>query len=208
MKYAYLYMAILVLVIALGCSKGPETPSQTTEPSSQDSAMIDDESDAEETSAESSEPASYDLSSEEAEKAVDFEQGKKTRISTPYKIIQVGDTYVFGVGIKNVMPREQRFRLKVHFKEAKTTGGLATLIDVADDDTMLSWMGNNRFTTVELGPGESTAEPLIVEVKPTIGPGESTIPGSYVFDVLIEYESSPRFWDSYEENILTIKVKE
>ncbi|MBU0535681.1 MAG: hypothetical protein KKE20_01855 [Nanoarchaeota archaeon] len=204
MKYAYLYAILIILVVAIGCGKGPDTVTSTPTADSGTGAQQTQQT------AQTTQTAavSYELSSEEEAKATQFEQAKKTMISTPYKIMQVGDVYVFGLGIKNVMPKEGNFRVALHFKEAKTTGGVATLIEGTEDDAMITWLGKNRFGIEKIGSGQEKVLPLIVEVKPTIGPGENTIPGSYVFDVMVEYESTPQFWDTYQENTLTIKVKE
>ena len=203
MKYAYVFMILLILLVAAGCSKGEETVGPTAAPAAGGGAAASSQQTAQPSAA-----ASYDLGSDEAAKALDFESSKKTRISTSFKIMQVGEVYVFGVGVKNMMPKGANFKLDVHFREGKTSGGLATLIEEADEDTMLGWIGKNRFSTFSIpGNGEKVV-PIIMEVNPQIGQGESTMPGSYAFDVIVNYESSPQFWDPYEENILTIKVKE
>ncbi|MFC1753765.1 hypothetical protein ACFL96_10300 [Thermoproteota archaeon] len=216
MKYTYLYIALIILILVIGCSKAPadtgDSDADDTISGSQtqaDSQPADDTTDtAPAGTADAAPDDSYALSSEEEAKAKNFESGRKTMISTPYKIMQVGDVYVFGVGIKNILPGEYNFRIQLHFSEAKTTGGLATLMEGTDEDTMLGWMGKNRFSQIKIAPNEETVVPLIVYVGSDIGPGESTGPGSYDFDIGVEYESNPHFWEEYETNVLTIKVKE
>ncbi len=205
MKHIYLYAFILVLTVIVGCSSGQDTAVTPSQDSSQDGG----EGASASSGAQDQPPSqSYELSQEERNKALEFEQGKKTKLSTNYRIMEEGDVYVFGLGIKNVMPKEKNFKIDIYFKEAKTTGGLATPISEADKDTMLSWAGRNRFSNVEMEGNSETVIPVTMEVTPQIGPGEETIPGSYVFTIDVDYESSPRFWDDYSEEDLTIKVKE
>lgn len=202
MRYIYLYAIMLVLVVAIGCSKGGDvvSPSKTTSGQTATGAGSVADSSAANT-------VSYELTPEEESKATSFEQGKKTVISTGYKIMNVGDAYVFAIGIKNVIPKDTNFKIVPHFGGAKTTGGVATLIPEANEDVMLEWLGRNRFSIIKIGANGQTVVPLIVEVKSDIGPGKTIVPGSYNFDIDVMYESSSQFWDEYSAEVLAIKVK-
>ena len=132
--------------------------------------------------------------------------GEKVAVSTPLKMMNIGDVYTFAVGIKNIYPNPKNFRLNPKFDNAKTSG-LANLIHT--DSAIDSWLGRNRFESFTLASGEQKIVPLIVEVGPEIAADSETIPGSYTFEVIFEIESSPRFWDKYNtgEDPLVIKIK-
>ncbi|PIN86543.1 hypothetical protein COV19_04610 [Candidatus Woesearchaeota archaeon CG10_big_fil_rev_8_21_14_0_10_44_13] len=147
------------------------------------------------------------LSAQEQKLAEDkMKTGERVAVSTSMKYLNVGDVYTFGVGIKNGNPTTNNFRLKPNLDDAKSPG-ISNLIHT--DATIDNWLARNRFDTIQLKAGESRVVPLIIEVGPEISTSSKTVPGSYTFEVLVEYESSPRFWDRYNDDgdLLTIKIK-
>lgn len=150
---------------------------------------------------------SASLSSFEESAARDKLKGvDKVSVGTPYKILSIGETYAFGAGVINSYPKETNFRLAIRFSEAKTTGGLATLIP-GIDDTIYGWLSQSKFKTITVGSGEKAVMPIIVSVGPKISGSQDTIAGSYTFDVKVEYEKTPQFWDTYGQQKLVIKIK-
>jgi len=153
-------------------------------------------------------PASTALSAAESDLSKEkLKKGERVAISTPFKMMSKGGVYVFAVGIKNIYPKEYNFKLNPNLDDAKSTG-LANLIHT--DQTIIdTWLGQNRFTTFSLGSQEEKIIPLIVEVGSEVAAGDETVPGSYTFEVVVEYEVNSRFWDRYNvgADYLTIKVK-
>ncbi|MCX6706636.1 MAG: hypothetical protein NT001_00665 [Candidatus Woesearchaeota archaeon] len=195
-QYVYALLLICVLLIA-GCGKISEPVSagaQQTAPS------------AAQTPAATSQPVSLELTSAESAKALSrLDLASKSVISTPSMVMKIGDNYVFGIGIVNVMPKSNNFKVVLHFKEAKSNG-LATLLEGVDDNTMLDWIGKSRLSIITLDSQEKKVIPLVVEVLPQMGPGKKTEPGSYVFDVDTQYETSMGSWETYALNTLTVRV--
>lgn len=196
MKNQYVYALLLVCVLLIaGCGKSPEPVSssagaQQTAPSAATTA---------------SQPVSLELTSDESAKALSrLDIMSKSVISTPSKVVNLGETYVFGVGIINAMPKSNNFKVVIHFKEAKSKG-LATLLEGVDDNTMLDWVSKSKLSVIKLDSQEKKVLPLVVEVLPNMGPGKATEPGSYVFDVDTQYETQYG-WESYALNILTVRV--
>ena len=155
-------------------------------------------------------PSTTSMTLSESEKtlALDkLDKGERVAVSTPYKVMGVGDTYVFAVAVKNIYPKAYNFRLKPKINDAKSTG-LANLIHT--DDTIENWLANNRFETFSLDMQGEKVVPLIVTVGPDVAVDQKTIAGSYTFEIVFEYEPNSRFWEKYNtgEDLLVIKVKE
>jgi hypothetical protein len=199
MKNQYIYALLLVCVLFIaGCGN-------SSTPASSAGAQQTAPSTAAQTPAAASQPVSLELTSAEEGKALArLDIASKSVISTPSKVVNLGETYVFGVGIINVMPKTNNFKMVIHFKEAKSKG-LATLLEGVDDNTMLDWVSKSKLSIVKLDSQEKQVLPLVVQVLPNMGPGKATEPGSYVFDVDTQYETQYG-WETYALNTLTIRV--
>jgi len=124
------------------------------------------------------------------------------------KIMAVGDAYVFGLGIKNIYPQEENFRIKFRVVDAKaTSGGLSNL--VTTDETIDGWLARNRFGVITIPNMGEKIVPIIVEVGPKVSVTQDTVTGTYTFEILVEYEKTSQFWDRYDaaEHLLAIKVR-
>lgn len=203
-KELLILLAVLSLAL-MGCSNKSETVSGTST-GSQDQGVAQT-SDGSQQAAQSNNLMVTTLFDAEKSLSSDkLKKGERVAVSTPLKMMNVGDVYTFGVGIKNIYPNPKNFRLKPVLDDAKSTG-LANLIHT--DDTIEGWLARNRFETFTLQSGEEKVVPFIVEVGPEVAAGGKTVPGSYTFDVAFEIETTPRFWDKYNEgqDPLVIKVK-
>ncbi|MFO8016614.1 MAG: hypothetical protein R6U32_05910 [Candidatus Woesearchaeota archaeon] len=215
----YVISVIAILTILSGCGNGntvvtpdSEGDDQQAETGAQDSTASYDsgssaEGDSQDSASEEASDVSMELSADERNLAEErLDKGERVALSTPYKIMEIGDSYVFAVGIKNIYPNTKRFRLDLEIEDAKTSG-LSNLIHT--DETIYNWFSRNTFSTFTLDDSEEKIVPLIVEVGPYVAEGEETVPGSYTFDITFEYETSDGFWDNYNtgQDLLTIKVK-
>ena len=203
----YIAVFLLMFFTATGCGSGDKGAVQ--QPAGDDSVTGADGAggSAATPPAASGSAASTELTSEEKAKAEEkLSTATKAVLGTPFKIMSLGETYVFGLGITNVFPKEKKFKMAVRLREAKTSGGVATLIP-GIDETIEDWLSKNKFKTITIGSGEETVVPIIVTVGPKISATQATIAGSYAFDVNVEYEQSDQFFDDYVELDLTVKVK-
>jgi hypothetical protein len=95
-----------------------------------------------------------------------------------YRKLGYGDTFVFGVGVQNIMNYEDIFMIKVTFNKAydKYMNTIET-----DEETMNSWVksANEEFT---LAPTDKKTVPIVLEVG-NMRPGTKPITGTYVFSV-------------------------
>ncbi|MCX8147129.1 MAG: hypothetical protein N3D84_01530 [Candidatus Woesearchaeota archaeon] len=195
-------LVIFSIVVFSGCNKEEVLVSEKVQGGSSTGAVESPTKAAEE------KQVSYSLTSEEEKKLFEIlNPGKKTALSTSYKTMSIGDVYVFAIGITNIFPDEKSYKIEVEFKEGKeNVGGIANLItDI--DDTIYTWFAKNKFEVKKLKSEEQAVIPLIVEIKPKIGANKNTVVGTYNFDIKVMYESSPQFWDLYESNLLSIRVK-
>lgn len=203
MEYKHLFVLAALLILVAGCgSKEPGSTVVTSQPTQGSGSQ-------ETTTEQPAAPTNIVLTMSEAEKSLAEEKlkkGQKVAVSTPMKIMAVGDVYTFAVGIKNTYPNPKNFRLKPVLDDAKSTG-LSNLIST--DETIENWLARTNFSPFELGGAEQKIVPFIVEVGPEVAVGAATGPGSYTFDVEFEIESTPGFWDKYNtgEDLLVIKVK-
>lgn len=206
MRYALLVLIAVISLLLAGCSDKGGT--EVVIPEDTSSGAATQAATATSQASTTTSTTSLTLSpAEEALAADKLKKGERVSVSTPYKVMSVGDIYVFAVGVKNIYPKTYNFRLRPNFDNAKSSG-LANIIHT--DDTVESWIARNSFTSFALENGEERIVPLIVEVKPKVAETQDTIPGSYTFEIVFEYEKISRFWEKYNtgEDLLVIKVKE
>lgn len=206
MRY-WLFVLIAVLSLAIAGCGGKDSGSQTVAGGSTPSPGSSDNTAAGTGAATQPGLMVTTLSAAEQKLAEDkIKTGQRVAVSTPMKIMAVGDVYTFAVGVKNIYPKTYTFRLKPKLLDAKSPG-LSNLIHT--DETIEEWLARNNFETFQIDMAQSKVVPLIIEVGKDISSTSKTVPGSYTFEVVVEYESSPRFWDKYNtgEDPLVIKIK-
>jgi hypothetical protein len=162
-----------------------------------------------EESAETSEPIDYTLS--DAEKALlqeRFTPALRAVVSNPLiKDMNPGDVYVAGLAVRNILGgAEHEFVVTIKFREAKDFSG--SILET-DDALIQAWMSKNLYTTYTLERSEEVILPVIIEVGETITDrGGPTLPGTYIFDVYVDYVTNQGNTDEYEKLLLTVQITE
>ena len=78
-----------------------------------------------------------------------------------------------------------------------------------NDELIQAWMSKNLYTTYTLERSEELVLPLIIEVGETItNAGGPTLPGTYIYDIYIDYVTNSGSTDEYEKLLLTVQVAE
>ncbi len=137
-----------------------------------------------------------------------FTPAMRSVLSTPIvKELHSGDVYVAGLAIRNILGSYgHEFVVTIKFREAKDFSGS---IIPTDDYLIQAWMSKNLFTTYILERGEELILPLIIDVGDTITEkGDPTLPGTYIYDVYVDYVTSTGSTDEYEKLLLTVQVVE
>ncbi len=187
------------------CSVTEETAEETmTETPLQEEAVVESS-----TAEEVSEFVDYTMS--DAEKALleeRFTPSTRAVLSTPLiKNLHPGDVYVAGLAIRNILgSADHDFVVTIKFREAKDFSG--SILET-DDKLIQAWMSKNLYTPYTLERGGELVLPLIVEVSDTItDEGGPTLPGTYIFDVYIDYITNQANTNEYEKLLLTVQVTE
>lgn len=179
----------------------PETEAVVEESISEESA--------EEAVEEELEAVDYTLSeSEEALLEERFGPSERAVLSTPLvKNMQPGDVYVAGLAIRNILGSAVHdFVVTIKFREAKDFSG--SILET-DDALIQAWVSKNLYTTYTLERSEELVLPLIIEVGDTItDAGGPTLPGTYIYDVYVDYVTNQGNTDEYEKLLLTVQVAE
>lgn len=181
---------------------GEETSSDVSEESASEEAAAEE-------SAESSEAVDYTLY--DAEKALleeRFTPAIRAVLSTPLvKNMNPGDVYVAGLAIRNILGADDHdFVVTIKFREAKDFSGS---IIPTDDALVQAWFSKNLYTPYTLERSEELILPVIIEVGDTItNEGGPTLPGTYIFDVYVDYVTNSGSTDEYEKLLLTVQVAE
>jgi len=100
--------------------------------------------------------------------------------------LDLGETYVFALGITNTMTTTETFLVDVVFVKAEHMNTNA--IEEADEATILQWFEKNDWGEYTLDQYEEAPVPVGVTVGDFIASGESTPPGNYYFKVVITYK--------------------
>ena len=223
MKKIKIGILVVVLLFIFGCgrtgepvvyvcedgsevSSPGECTSATIEPMEEfDSDEQDEEIDVQDTEDEG---ADYTLSDDERALLEErFTASTRAVLSTPLiKDLDIGDTYVAGLAIRNILGSPHDFVVTLKFREAKDYSGS---IIPTDDALVQAWLGKNLYTAYTLDMNEEVILPLIIEVGDTLTEdGDPVVPGTYIYDVYIDYVTNSEATDEYEKLLLTVQVAE
>ncbi len=228
MKIKYVCLSVFLVFLFLGgcgtkivyvCSDGtevtdtalcPTTAEITTEEIVEEvSSEESGEEAATEESAETSEQTDYTLSdAEEALLQERFTPAIRAVLSNPLiKDMHLGDVYVAGLALRNILgAADHDFVITIKFREAKDFSG--SILET-DDALIQAWMSKNLYTPYTLERSEEVILPVIIEVGETItDAGGPTLPGTYIFDVYVDYVTNQGNTDEYEKLLLTVQVVE
>ncbi len=220
MKQVFLFCIFVLALFLIGCrpekvyvcADGSEVSDTSLCPSAEAAEETADVAEivAEESTVEESVEAEVqDYTLSDSEKALlDTRMQSNTRatLSTPLvKNLHPGDVYVAGVGIQNIIG-DHDFVVTIKFREAKDFSG--SILET-DDALIQAWMSKNLYTTYTLERSEELVLPLIIEVGDTItNAGGPTLPGTYIYDVYVDYITNSGNTDEYEKLLLTVQVAE
>lgn len=154
------------------------------------------------------EQADYTLSAEERALLEErFTASTRAVLSTPLvKNLNPGDLYVAGLAIRNMLGSPHDFVVTLKFREAKDYSGS---IVPTDDVLVQAWLGKNLYTPYTLDRSEEVILPLIIEVGDILTEkGDPVVPGTYIYDVYIDYVTNSEATDEYEKLLLTVQVAE
>lgn len=225
MKRTYLFCIFVVALFLVGCgtekvyicADGSEVsdaalcPSEETEEDAVETETIVEESSVEQIAEEEAKEVQQDYTLSDSEKALldsRMESNTRAALSTPLvKNLAIGDVYVAGLGIRNILGSvEHDFVVTIKFREAKDFSG--SILET-DDSFIQAWISKNLYTTYTLERNEELVLPLIIEVGDTITDvGGPTLPGTYIFDVYINYVTNQANTDEYEKLLLTVQIAE
>lgn len=217
----YLILVIVFLFVFAGCGKEQtteiegtveeETVSESTSETTTSETSVASEEESAETTATSEEEETTDYTLGASEKAL-LEQrfGPTVRavLSNPLvKNLHVGDVYVAGLAIRNILGADTRdFVITIKFREAKD---FSNSVLPTDDELIQDWLGKNLYIIYTLERSEELILPVIIEVGDTLTyDGDPTVPGTYIYDVYVDYVTSSGATDEYEKLLLTVQVVE
>lgn len=221
MKHVYLFCIFIVTLFLIGCGPGKVyvcadgqevsdaalcSSTETEEETAETGAPLE-ETVEEETAQETEEQQDYTLSdSEKALLDTRMQSNTRAALSTPLvKNLAIGDVYVAALGIQNIVG-DHDFVVTIKFREAKDFSG--SILET-NDELIQAWMSKNLYTTYSLERGEELVLPLIIEVGDTItDAGGPTLPGTYIFDVYVDYITNSEATDEYEKLLLTVQIAE
>lgn len=221
MKHVYLFCIFIVALFLIGCGSGKVyvcaegsevsdaalCSSTETEKETAETGAPLEETVEEETAQETEEQQDYTLSdSEKALLDTRMQSNTRAALSTPLvKNLAIGDVYVAALGIQNIVG-DHDFVVTIKFREAKDFSG--SILET-NDELIQAWMSKNLYTTYSLERGEELVLPLIIEVGDTItDAGGPTLPGTYIFDVYVDYITNSEATDEYEKLLLTVQIAE
>lgn len=221
--YLFCFLVLALFLISCGsqtiyvCADGQEvsdavlcSSTETKEEITEIEPVVE-ESFIEQIAEEETKEAQLDYTLSDSEKALlDTRMQSNTRaaLSTPLvKSLHAGEVYVAGLGIRNILGSvEHDFVVTIKFREAKDFSG--SILET-DDSLIQAWMSKNLYTPYTLERNGELVLPLIIEVGNTItDAGGPTLPGTYIFDVYLDYVTNQGNTDEYEKLLLTVQVVE
>jgi len=129
--------------------------------------------------------------------------GKRVVISDSYRKYELGELYVYSIGVKNLLVGEDDFLIKLEFDDARDKlGNLLT----SDDNLVAGWIGRNNFEIFTLDDGEIVYVPLYIETTQFID-GKTPPKGTYNFDLRVfnaDGQDIPR--DEYAKIDFTVHI--
>lgn len=211
----YFGLMVVFLLVLAGCNKqtteGTIAEETVSESTSETTSTVSEEESTETTSSASEEEETTDYTLSASEKAL-LEQrfGPTVRavLSNPLvKNLQVGDVYVAGLAVRNILGADTRdFVITIKFREAKD---FSNSVLPTDDELVQDWLGKNLYVPYTLERSEELILPIIIDVGDTLTyNGDPTVPGTYIYDVYVDYVTSSGATDEYEKLILTVQVAE
>jgi len=184
---------MVLLVLAVGC----------TQPVAEDDGT---ETDVAQGSTAKIVKAADTVLGAEIGKAIDEQlvPGEKYILPVNYQKLAYGEEFIFGLGVQNVNPQDDKYQITVKFDKAYDR--MTNNIDV-DEDTMNKWI-KTIFEPFEINSYEKETASIIMEVG-EIKPGVMPKPGTYVFDleILNAGGSSVTIRKEYGMTELSIKVE-
>jgi hypothetical protein len=135
--------------------------------------------------------------------------GPNDKVNIPYhqKLVRIGDSIFFGVGVYNVIKEETNFTVTVNFDKAYFEN--RTRIIEADasyiDNNWNPFFKDGRNYTLKRN--ERYVVEISLGVESNINTTYKTIPGIYAFDVNVSYYNSTGSANLYDGRIMKIYME-
>ncbi len=152
-------------------------------------------------------PAIEKILDKQTEQAIEqmISQGTEL-VVIPYhsKTAEIGETVVYGLGLRNVNDEAKNFQLEMEFSKAFTHD--MKLINDADPRKMEEWLGTNkRLDLGMVNAKQLIKEPLGITVGEYISDTEPTVQGIYIFTVKIIDSTTREVYGGIQE--VNVKVE-
>lgn len=164
-----LIVCILTLVVLAGCAQPPAEDAGTAA-----ADTVAEGSTAKETK------AAETVLGEEIGRAIDEQliSGERYILPVNYKKLKYGESFIFGLGVQNVLSLPDRYQVSMNFDKAYDR--MTNPIDT-DEDTMNNWV-KTVFEPFDLDSYTKETVSIKMQVG-DIKPGVRPKPGTYVFDI-------------------------
>ncbi|PIN81136.1 hypothetical protein COV11_02570 [Candidatus Woesearchaeota archaeon CG10_big_fil_rev_8_21_14_0_10_30_7] len=146
-------------------------------------------------------PEELDVMTQQAIERMIFQDNKLVAIPYNSKPARIGETVLFGLGVRNVFNDAREFEVQLEFSKAFSYN-MQELTNV-DSRTMQKWLGTNvNLNLGKLNAKELKKEPLGITVGEYIKQGELTKPGIYFFTIkVIDLSTQNLYGDMQEINV-------
>ncbi len=132
---------------------------------------------------------------------------QKMFVGTTIKTMQIGDKYVFGIGVKNINGQKGTFYLKANIDDAiAMIAGGANKVDY-DESVLLSWLGGDFENARLIESSDYAIVPVVVDVKDMIGVNKPTQEGVYTFRITALSKDQDGEQAVYDKDGVTIAVR-
>ncbi|MBI4918678.1 hypothetical protein HY837_02020 [archaeon] len=127
-------------------------------------------------------------------------------VAIPYhsKTAEIGETVIYGLGVRNVNNDAKNFKIEMEFSKAFTQD--MKIISNVDSRKMEEWLGTNK--RLDLGSVKAkqlVKEPLGITVGEYISDTELTVPGIYIFTVKVLDSTTREVYGGVQE--VNVKVE-
>ncbi len=139
------------------------------------------------------EPVSYELSSSELD-LIKSKLTKNTAVMLSRSMltnVAPGDVSVLAIGITNTRSKGHNFTVSVEFQQALSSS--RSTINGLDPSYLEKWVSMNVYSTFYMESSDQIYLPLIIEIGGEMATSEEIIPGTYTFDVFVDYVDEEGF---------------
>ena len=150
----------------------------------------------------------YTLSQEEIEKLENHKLGEeRSVIVSGFKKMKLGETYVFGIKVRNVHHYDSNFSLRLESYTTEQKEGMS-FSELHYSKNVERWFKNDEFKNFKVEKNSEVLIPIAIEVGSTLKPEEPVREGTrvtYNFElVTVDENSKPIETYSYETIVIRV----